>query len=92
MEHTIRIFALKHRRVLRPSRLPLQDRSRSGSPRRSVRMPWLSFWWDRRVGTLSAIFLEILVNAICVTIKYARVEATSCGLFGLMEQRMQGLD
>ena len=29
---------------------------------------------------------------ICVTIEYAGVEATSCGVFGIVEQRLQGLD
>ena len=44
------------------------------------------------MGTPSALFVEILVDAIFATIEYVGVEATSYGIFGVMEQRVQWLD
>ena len=49
-------------------------------------------WWDRWVALAPFLVLVVLVDAMCTNTEYTGVDATSCGVFDVMEKRMHALN
>src|SRR5258706_2657586 len=50
----------------------------------------LLFWWDRRVSIISALFLEILVDAICATSEYTGYRQRRVGALASWSSECKG--